>query len=125
MNPVKLAILIFTNRQRNNPVFNTVAIFMRKRLPTAETYATVMFALFMATIVDTYAGLEFKTWGFFEKDKAEFAALWVILGIIWHENWNLWWSLLLYPFLYYMLILQIYIYRVLITRKLRVKGAAP
>lgn len=137
-------------------IYNTVAFFTRKRLSAAEIYATIFFALFMNTIVDAYASFEFKKWGFFEKDHAEFKALWVILGIypastvliinwypytsrwwkkvlylfswatfstgyealaikfdiIWHDNkWNLFSSFLLYPLIYFMLIVQLKVYR--------------
>jgi hypothetical protein len=139
-----------------------VAYFIPKRLPAAEIYATIMFALFMSTIIDIFASFEFKAWGYFDKYKAEFAALWVILGIypaatvmiinwypyaskwrmkfiyllgwavfstlyeaatmkfgiIWHVNWNLLWSFLLYPPIYYMLILQLRVYRWIIYKNL-------
>lgn len=137
-------------------IYNSVAWFIRKRISLSEIYATVMFALFVQTLVDAYASFQYEKWGFFEKNRAEFQALWVILGIypavtvliinwypyaaswwkkllyflawggfstgyewlsmkfgiIWHDNgWNLYWSFILYPFIYSMLIVQLYCYR--------------
>jgi hypothetical protein len=33
------------------------------------------------------------------------------VGILWHSNWNLFYSFVLYPFIYYLLILHLRIYR--------------
>lgn len=35
----------------------------------------------------------------------------LVTGILWHKNWNLFYSFLIYPFIYYMLIVHIRIYR--------------
>jgi hypothetical protein len=35
----------------------------------------------------------------------------VKVGILWHINWNLYYSFILYPFIYYMLILHVRMYR--------------
>jgi hypothetical protein len=36
----------------------------------------------------------------------------MIFGVMWHDNgWSLYWSFLLYPFIYYMLIVQLRVYR--------------
>jgi hypothetical protein len=132
-----------------------IAFSMKKRLPMSEIYTTVVFGLFLNTSVDTFAISRFKAWGFFEVDKIEFKALWIVIGlypvfaamiinwypyngtwwkrplyliawssfstcyewltlkvgILWHINWNLFYSFLLYPFIYYMLILHVRFYR--------------
>lgn len=143
-------------------VYNAVAWRTQKRISAPELYATVMFALFAQTLTDAFASFEYERWGFFEKNRAEFAALWIILGIypavtvlivnwypfaaswwkkilyllawgsystgyewlsmkfdiIWHDNgWNLWWSFSIYPFLYFMLIVQLYLYRRIVKNR--------
>jgi hypothetical protein len=106
-------------------------------------------------LVDTFASIKFKAWGFFEVENVEFKALWIIIGIypifaamiinwypyrdnlgkkilyllgwstfstiyewltmkvgiIWHINWNLLYSFLLYPWIYYLLIFHVRFYR--------------
>lgn len=132
-----------------------IVIFMNKRLPVSEIYTTVVFGLLVQALVDTYASFEYKAWGFFKMDRAEFKALWIILGIypifssmiinwfpyhkawwkkflyliawaafstgyewlsvksgiIWHKNWNLLYSFMLYPAIYYMLTLHVRFYK--------------
>ncbi|MGM0874626.1 MAG: CBO0543 family protein [Bacillota bacterium] len=141
-------------------LFNIVAILMKKRLKISEIYTTVIFALLACTIVDAFASIRFKAWGFFEVEKAEFTVLLILLGIypaaaamiinwfpynygwwqklcylmawavlstvyewltikvgiLWHINWNLLYSFVLYPFIYYMLILHVRLYRLIKQR---------
>jgi hypothetical protein len=128
---------------------------MNKRLLKSEIYMTVVFGLFVQTLVDTFASAGYKAWGFYEVEKIEFKALWIIMGIypffaaliinwypydghwwrkwlylmawstfstgyewltmkvgiMWHINWNLFYSFLLYPFIYYLLIIHVKFYR--------------
>lgn len=132
-----------------------IAIFMNKRLSLSEIYTTVVFGLFVETLVDSYASFEYKAWGFYEVETAEFKALWIIIGIyplfaamvinwfpyqaawwkkilyligwsvfstgyewlsmktgiLWHINWHLFYSFLLYPVIYYMLVAHVRFYR--------------
>ncbi|MGG1400245.1 hypothetical protein ABE288_20840 [Bacillus salipaludis] len=62
-------------------LFNTVAIFMKKRLKISEIYTTVIFGLLASTIADLYASYRFKAWGFFEVEKLEFSVVLILLGI--------------------------------------------
>lgn len=139
-------------------VFNTIALLMKKRLTLSEIYTTVIFALFVDVLADTFASFRFHAWGFFEMNKVEFSALLVIFGIypaissmiinwypfqsiwwlkicylvgwavfsttyewmclktgvIWHMNWNLPSSFVLYIFIYYIfLIVPLKFYRFL------------
>lgn len=132
-----------------------IVIHMEKHLSLSETYMTVVFGLFVQTLVDTFASFQLKAWGFFEVEKAELKSLWIILaiypifatmiinwfpyraswwkkilyllawstfstcyewltirvGIMWHMNWNLFYSFLLYPFIYYLLIVHVRVFR--------------
>lgn len=136
-------------------IIGPITIYMNKRLSLAEMYTTIVFSLFVQTLVDTYASFEFNAWGFFEVETAEFKSLWIILGIypffaamiinwfpyqaswwkkamyllgwsafstgyewlaikvgiMWHIKWNLYYSFLLYPAIYYMLTVHIRMYR--------------
>jgi len=131
-----------------------IAFFMNKRLSFSEIYTTVVFGLFVSTLVDAFASYH-KAWGFFEVDEVEVRTLWIIIGlypifaamiinwypykgrrwekalylivwsafstfyeylnkkvgIVWHINWNLFYSFMLYPLIYYMLILHVKFYR--------------
>jgi hypothetical protein len=135
--------------------FNAIAIKMKKHLKISEIYTTIIYALFSSLLVDLFASVRFKAWGFFKVDETEFTALFIILGIypaaaamilnwypnrsvwwvkfsylmawssfstvyewltikvgiLWHINWNLYYSFILYPFIYYMLILHVRFYR--------------
>ncbi|MED3563164.1 hypothetical protein [Bacillus xiapuensis] len=73
---LKWAILIITIL-----LFNTISIFMKKRLKMSEIYTTVIFGLLASTIADLYASYRFKAWGFFEVEKLEFSVLLILLGI--------------------------------------------
>ncbi|XEC97361.1 CBO0543 family protein [Paenibacillus tarimensis] len=128
---------------------------MKKHIKKSELYTTIIFGLLASLLVDTYASFRFEAWGFFEKGKAEFSVLLILLGIypaaaamivnwypyksrwwlklayilgwticstgyewltlktgiLWHVHWNLFYSLLLYPAIYYMLIVHVRIYR--------------
>ncbi|MGG1677957.1 CBO0543 family protein [Neobacillus sp. NRS-1170] len=131
-----------------------IAFFMKKRLSITEIYPTVVFGMFVSTLVDAFASYH-KAWGFFEVDKVELSALWIIIGlypifaamiincypyrgarwektiylivwsafstsyewlsikvgILWHIKWNLFYSFLLYPFIYFLLIIHVKFYR--------------
>lgn len=58
-----------------------IAIYMKKRLSFSEIYTTVVFGLFIQTLVDTFASFRFESWGFFDVGKVEIKALWIIIGI--------------------------------------------
>jgi len=132
-----------------------IVITMKKNLTLSEIYTTVIFGLFIQTVVDTFASVRFKAWGFYEVEKIEFKALWIVvgiypifatmiinwfpycaswrykltyliawdlfstgfewlslkLGILWHINWNLLFSFILYPLIYYLLILHVRFYK--------------
>jgi hypothetical protein len=132
-----------------------VTVRMKKRLALSEIYMTVVFGLFIQSLVDTFASFQYKAWGFFEVEQVEFKALWIILGIyplfaamiinwfpykgiwwkkivylvawsvfstfyewlairtgiMWHIHWNLGFSFLLYPFIYYILIMHVRLFR--------------
>lgn len=143
-------------------VYNTVAFFIRKKLSIQEIYSSLLFALFLDVLVDTFASFEYEAWGFFHKDRAEYAALWIILGIypacallitnwfpfhsswwikfmyimawalystfyewltleldiLWHANgWNLWYSFLVYPPMYTVLLLHLWFVRKLYSKE--------
>src|SRR4051812_39973554 len=95
----------------NFVIFGTILIilptvfYMKKRIPLSEIYTTVLFGLFVQTLVDTFASFQFHAWGFFEVHKAEFKALWVIVGIYpmfaamvinWFPYDGAWWHKIVY-----------------------------
>jgi hypothetical protein len=136
-------------------IYWTFVFKAKKNLLPRELYVTVLFALFLDLLVDTYASFRYKAWGFFNIDDIEYTSLLVILGIypavailivnwypyrdiwwlrctyllawsvystfyewltmqvgiIWHLNWRLSYSFLLYPFIFYVLVLHIKLYR--------------
>ncbi|TVY08934.1 CBO0543 family protein [Paenibacillus cremeus] len=74
---------------------------MNKKLKLSEIYTTVVFSLFIVVLTDAYAGFRFKAWGFFEVEKVEFTALFIILGIYpavaamiinWYPYESVWWK---------------------------------
>ncbi|MDP4086241.1 MAG: CBO0543 family protein [Bacillota bacterium] len=82
-------------------IFNTITIFMRKRIRISEIYTTVTFALLIDVIADTYASARFKAWEFFSVEKIELSALLIIFGIYpaiaaiiinWYPYQSLWWK---------------------------------
>ncbi|CAG7646587.1 hypothetical protein PAESOLCIP111_05197 [Paenibacillus solanacearum] len=151
-------ILIFGTMAITLPI----ALFMKKNISAAEMYVTLIFGLFVQSVVDVFASFHFLAWGFYEVPIAELKSLWTILGvyplfasmiinwfpyeqswwkktiyllswsifsttyewlyvkigIIWHMNWNLFRSFLLYPFFYYLLILHLRFFRILRSKSL-------
>jgi len=58
-----------------------IVITMKRNLTISEIYTTVIFGLFIHTVVDTFASVRFKGWGFYEVEKIEFKAFWIIAGL--------------------------------------------
>ncbi|NRD80182.1 hypothetical protein HPT25_22880 [Bacillus sp. BRMEA1] len=141
-------------------VFNTVFLFMPKKLTAIEIFSTCMFAIVLQDNVDIYLDLKLDWYGYFTKG-TQWQTLIAIFGIypavnaiflnyyqctrnvaqkfwyiiscsafavfyewlavksgyFYHNQWKLWYSAIVYPFLFLLLLVVLKLVRKLIHRQ--------